>query len=137
MFVSVDMKVSSFVLVMNIPYILKLQSFFLSNLSVEVASPTPAPDVPGGLKRTLSQVPKTIVIDTTPDEKKGIEGLISVSGKQRKILKLQLIQRSLPRGVSKVNNNATPSVTGEVYCFTRRQLIFSFDRRVIYHSKGL
>ena len=29
------------------------------------------------------------------------------------------------------------SVAGEVYCFPRRQLIFSFDRRVIYHSKGL
>ena len=28
-----------------------------------------------------------------------------------------------------------PSVTGEVYCFPRRQLIFSFGRRVIYHSK--
>ena len=25
------------------------------------------------------------------------------------------------------------SVTGEVYCFPRRQLIFSFDGRVIYH----
>ena len=30
-----------------------------------------------------------------------------------------------------------PSVMGEVYCFPRRQLIFSFNRRVIYHSKGL
>ena len=30
-----------------------------------------------------------------------------------------------------------PSVTGEVNCFPRRQLIFSFDRHVIYHSKGL
>ena len=30
-----------------------------------------------------------------------------------------------------------PSVTGEVYCFPRRQLIFSFGRRVIYHSKNL
>ena len=30
-----------------------------------------------------------------------------------------------------------PSVAGEVYCFPRRQLIFSFDRRVIYHLKGL
>ena len=30
-----------------------------------------------------------------------------------------------------------PSVTGEVYCSPRRQLIFSFGRRVIYHSKGL
>ena len=30
-----------------------------------------------------------------------------------------------------------PSVTGEVYRFPRRQLIFSFDRRVIYHLKGL
>ena len=29
------------------------------------------------------------------------------------------------------------SVTGEVYCFPRRQLIFSFGRRVIYHLKGL
>ena len=29
------------------------------------------------------------------------------------------------------------SVTGEVYCFPRSQLIFSFGRRVIYHSKGL
>ena len=29
------------------------------------------------------------------------------------------------------------SVTGEVYCFLRRQLIFSFGRRVVYHSKGL
>ena len=29
------------------------------------------------------------------------------------------------------------SVTGEVYCFPRRQLNFSFDRRVIYHLKGL
>ena len=28
------------------------------------------------------------------------------------------------------------SVTGEVYCFPHRQLIFSFVRRVIYHSKG-
>ena len=26
---------------------------------------------------------------------------------------------------------------GEVYCFPRRQLIFSFDKRVIYHLKGL
>ena len=26
---------------------------------------------------------------------------------------------------------------GEVYCFPRRQLIFNFDRRVIYHLKGL
>ena len=32
---------------------------------------------------------------------------------------------------------AHPSVTGEVYCFPRRQLIFSFGRRVIYHLKGL
>ena len=30
-----------------------------------------------------------------------------------------------------------PSVTGEVYCFPRRQLIFSLGRRVIYHLKGL
>ena len=30
-----------------------------------------------------------------------------------------------------------PSETREVYCFPRRQLIFSFDRRVIYHLKGL
>ena len=30
-----------------------------------------------------------------------------------------------------------PSVTGEVYCFPRRQVIFSFGRRVVYHSKGL
>ena len=30
-----------------------------------------------------------------------------------------------------------PSVTGEVYCFPRHQLIFSFDWRVIYHLKGL
>ena len=30
-----------------------------------------------------------------------------------------------------------PSVTEEVYCFPRRQLIFSFDKRVIYHLKGL
>ena len=30
-----------------------------------------------------------------------------------------------------------PSVTWEVYCFPRRQLIFSFDGRVIHHSKGL
>ena len=30
-----------------------------------------------------------------------------------------------------------PSVKGEVYCFSRRQLIFSFGRRVIYHSKSL
>ena len=30
-----------------------------------------------------------------------------------------------------------PCVTGEVYCFPRRQLIFSFDRRVIYHLKSL
>ena len=30
-----------------------------------------------------------------------------------------------------------PSVTGELYCFPRRQLIFSFGRRVIYHLKGL
>ena len=29
------------------------------------------------------------------------------------------------------------SVTGEVYCFPRRQLIFSVGNRVIYHSKGL
>ena len=27
--------------------------------------------------------------------------------------------------------------TGEVYCFPRRQLIFRFGRRVIYHLKGL
>ena len=32
---------------------------------------------------------------------------------------------------------SVPNVTGEVYCFPRRQLVFSFDRRVIYHSKGL
>ena len=30
-----------------------------------------------------------------------------------------------------------PSVTGEVYCFPRRQLIFSFGWRVIYHLKVL
>ena len=30
-----------------------------------------------------------------------------------------------------------PSVTGEVYCFPRRQLIFSFDSRVVYYLKGL
>ena len=30
-----------------------------------------------------------------------------------------------------------PSVTGEVYCFHRCQLIFSFGGRVIYHLKGL
>ena len=30
-----------------------------------------------------------------------------------------------------------PSVTGRVYYFPRRQLIFSFDRRVLYHLKGL
>ena len=30
-----------------------------------------------------------------------------------------------------------PSVMGEVYCFPRRQLIFSFGRRVINHLKGL
>ena len=30
-----------------------------------------------------------------------------------------------------------PIVTGEVYCFLRRQLIFSFDWRVIYHWKGV
>ena len=30
-----------------------------------------------------------------------------------------------------------PSVTGEVYCFPRRQQIFIFGRRIIYHSKGL
>ena len=30
-----------------------------------------------------------------------------------------------------------PKCNGEVYCFPRRQLIFSFDRRVKYHSKGL
>ena len=30
-----------------------------------------------------------------------------------------------------------PSVTGEVYCFPRCQIIFSFGRRVIYHLKGL
>ena len=30
-----------------------------------------------------------------------------------------------------------PSVTGEVYSFPRCQLIFNFDRRAIYHSKGL
>ena len=29
------------------------------------------------------------------------------------------------------------SVTREVYCFPRCLLIFSFDRHVIYHSKGL
>ena len=31
----------------------------------------------------------------------------------------------------------SPIVTGEVYCFPRRPLIFSFGRRVIYHLKGL
>ena len=31
----------------------------------------------------------------------------------------------------------SPGVAGEVYCFPRYQLIFSFGRRVIYHSKGL
>ena len=30
-----------------------------------------------------------------------------------------------------------PSVTGEVYCFPRCQLIFRFGWRCIYHSKGL
>ena len=30
-----------------------------------------------------------------------------------------------------------PSVTRKAYCFPRRQLIFRFGRRVIYHSKGL
>ena len=30
-----------------------------------------------------------------------------------------------------------PSVTGEVYCFPRRQLLFIFDRRVIKYLKGL
>ena len=30
-----------------------------------------------------------------------------------------------------------PSVTGEFYCFPRRQLILSFGRPVIYHLKGL
>ena len=30
-----------------------------------------------------------------------------------------------------------PSVMGYLYCFPRRQLIFSFDRRVIYHLNGL
>ena len=30
-----------------------------------------------------------------------------------------------------------PSVTGEIYCFPRHQLIFSFGRRVIYHLKGI
>ena len=30
-----------------------------------------------------------------------------------------------------------PSVTGVVYYFPRRQLILSFDRCVIYHSKGI
>ena len=30
-----------------------------------------------------------------------------------------------------------PSVTGEVYCNPRYQLILSFDRRVIYYLKGL
>ena len=29
------------------------------------------------------------------------------------------------------------SVTGKVYCFPRVQLIFSYVRRVIYHSKSL
>ena len=31
----------------------------------------------------------------------------------------------------------SPSVTGEVYCFPHCQLIFIFDRRVIYHLKVL
>ena len=30
-----------------------------------------------------------------------------------------------------------PSITEEVYCFSRRQLIFSLDRRVIYHLKSI
>ena len=30
-----------------------------------------------------------------------------------------------------------PSVTGKVYCFPRRQLIFIFDRRVMYRLNGL
>ena len=30
-----------------------------------------------------------------------------------------------------------PSVMGEIYCFPRYQPIFSFGRRVIYHTKGL
>ena len=30
-----------------------------------------------------------------------------------------------------------PSVTGEIYSIRRHQLIFSFDRHVIYHLKGL
>ena len=30
-----------------------------------------------------------------------------------------------------------PNVTEEVYCFSRRHIIFSFDCRVIYHLKGL
>ena len=35
------------------------------------------------------------------------------------------------------NYVSPPSVTGDVYCFPRWQPIFSFDRRVIYHLKGL
>ena len=31
------------------------------------------------------------------------------------------------------NYASPPSVTGEVYCFPRRQLIFSFGRGIIYH----
>ena len=35
------------------------------------------------------------------------------------------------------NYASPPCVKGEVHCFPRRQLIFSFGRRVIYHLKGL
>ena len=42
-----------------------------------------------------------------------------------------------PSSVTGYYASLPPSVTGEVYCFPRRQLIFSFGRRVTKHSKDL
>ena len=57
---------------------------------------------------------------------------------QLKGIFLSFLKNKVPQKKKKKKNCLPPpSVTGEVYCIPRRQLIFSFGRRVIYHSKGL
>ena len=50
---------------------------------------------------------------------------------------MDLSQRALQTNEMLFSLCLPPSVTGEVYCFPRYQLIFSFDMGVIYHLKGL
>ena len=50
---------------------------------------------------------------------------------------LSSIYQLLPSAFVGVNCASPPVSAGEVYCFRRHQLIFTFDRRVIYHLKGL